>query len=76
MKKKLIKVIKKELIEIKEKYQDKKEEQKLLKNDDEAKIELEELIKSEEEIVITISNEGFIRENSTKNLLIETLLKM
>ncbi|MBD8045990.1 MAG: DNA topoisomerase IV subunit A [Clostridium argentinense] len=63
--KELIKVIKKELIEIKEKYQDKRRTE-IVENDDEAKIELEELI-IEEEIVITISNEGFIKRTPLKS---------
>ncbi|AWI03636.1 DNA topoisomerase IV subunit A [Clostridium drakei] len=57
--KELLKIIKKELIEIREKYGDHRKTT-IVENDDEAKINLEELI-VEEDIVITMSNEGFIK---------------
>ncbi|WP_411682827.1 DNA topoisomerase IV subunit A [Clostridium thailandense] len=57
--KELLKVIKKELLEIKEKYTHPRKT-KIVENDEEAKIDIEELI-IEEEIVITMSNEGFIK---------------
>ncbi|NMM61241.1 DNA topoisomerase IV subunit A [Clostridium sp. P21] len=55
----LLKVIKKELLEIREKYGDDRKTT-IVENDEEAKINLEELI-VEEDIVITMSNEGFIK---------------
>ncbi|WP_461613095.1 DNA topoisomerase IV subunit A [Clostridium sp. Marseille-QA1073] len=63
--KELIKVIKKELLEIKDKYVDKRRTE-IIENDNEAKIELEELI-IEEDIVITVSNEGFIKRTPLKS---------
>lgn len=57
--KELLKIIKKELTEIREKYGDHRKTT-IVENDDEAKINLEELI-VEEDIVITMSNEGFIK---------------
>lgn len=57
--KELLKVIKKELLEIKEKYADARKTA-VVENDEEAKIDVEELI-IEEDIVITMSNEGFIK---------------
>lgn len=61
----LLKVVKKELIEVKEKYYDERRSQ-IIDNDEEAKIDLEELI-LEEDIVITLSNEGFIKTISQKS---------
>lgn len=57
--KELFKVIKKELLEIKEKYAGARKTA-VVENDEEAKIDVEELI-IEEDIVITMSNEGFIK---------------
>lgn len=57
--KELLKVIKKELLEIKEKHADSRRTT-IVENDEEAKIDVEELI-VEEDIVITMSNEGFIK---------------
>ena len=57
--KELLNVIKKELLEIKEKYADNRKTA-IVENDEEAKIDIEELI-VEEDIVITMSNEGFVK---------------
>ncbi|MGL4731954.1 MAG: DNA topoisomerase IV subunit A [Clostridium sp.] len=65
--KELIKVIKKELLEIKETYNDKRRTE-IVENDDEAKIEVEELI-VEEDVVITLSNEGFIKRIAQKSFV-------
>lgn len=62
--KELLNVIKKELLEIKEKYADKRKTA-IVENDEEAKIDVEELI-VEEDIVITMSNEGFIKRIPVK----------
>ncbi|MCY6356464.1 DNA topoisomerase IV subunit A [Clostridium sp. ZS2-4] len=61
----LLKVVKKELEEIKAKYFDARRTQ-IIYDDEEAKIDLEELI-LEEDIVITISNEGYIKRISDKS---------
>ncbi|MEL7596929.1 MAG: DNA topoisomerase (ATP-hydrolyzing), partial [Clostridiaceae bacterium] len=63
--KELLKVIKKELEEIKTKYFDARRTQ-IIHDDEEAKIDLEELI-LEEDIVITMSNEGYIKRISDKS---------
>lgn len=63
--KELLKVIKNDLIEIKDKYGDDRKTE-LIKDDDIAKIELEEII-LEEDIVITISNEGYIKRIADKS---------
>ncbi|MCY6372741.1 DNA topoisomerase IV subunit A [Clostridium ganghwense] len=63
--KELLKVIKKELEEVKKKYCDERRTQ-IIHNDEEAKIDLEELI-LEEDIVITMSNEGYIKRISDKS---------
>ncbi|MCT8976175.1 DNA topoisomerase IV subunit A [Clostridium sp. CX1] len=57
--KELLKVIKKELLEVKGKYGDSRKTA-IVENDEEAKIDIEELI-VEEDIVVTMSNEGFIK---------------
>lgn len=63
--KELLKVIKNELLEICEKYSDERRTL-LVEDDDEAKIDLEELIVVED-IVITLSNEGFIKRVALKS---------
>lgn len=63
--KELLKVVKKELEEIKTKYFDARRTQ-IIHDDEEAKIDLEELI-LEEDIVITMSNEGYIKRISDKS---------
>ena len=63
----LLKVIKNELIGIKEKYDDGRKTS-IVENDNEAKIEIEELI-IEEDVVITISNEGFIKRIPQKSFV-------
>lgn len=63
--KELLKVIKKELIEVRDKYGDERRTQ-IIENDEIAKIELEEII-LEEDIVITISNEGYIKRIADKS---------
>jgi topoisomerase-4 subunit A len=63
--KELLKVIKKELLEIKEKYANARKTA-IVENDDEAKIDVEELI-VEEDIVVTMSNEGFIKRVPLKS---------
>lgn len=60
----LLKIVKKELLEVKEKYGDDRKTT-IVENDEEAKINIEELI-VEEDIVITMSNEGFIKRTSLK----------
>ncbi|QGU95327.1 DNA topoisomerase IV subunit A [Clostridium bovifaecis] len=60
----LFKVVKKELIEIKEKYGDKRRT-KIVQDDEEAKIDLEDII-VEEDIIITFSNEGYIKRVGDK----------
>jgi len=62
--KELYKVIKKDLTEVKEKYNDCRKTE-IIVNDEMAKIENEELI-LEEDIIITMSNEGFIKRISDK----------
>lgn len=57
--KELLKVIKSELLEVREKYSNARRTE-LVEDDSEAKIDLEELI-IVEDIMITISNEGFIK---------------
>jgi topoisomerase-4 subunit A len=63
--KELLKVIKEELTEIKEKFGDPRRTQ-LIEDDEEAKIDVEELIVVED-IVITLSNEGFIKRVPLKS---------
>ncbi|MBU5483128.1 DNA topoisomerase IV subunit A [Clostridium sp. MSJ-11] len=62
--KELLKVIKEEINEIKDKYGDNRRTE-IVEDDDEAKIDIEELI-IEEEVVITMSNEGFVKRISQK----------
>lgn len=62
--KELLNVIKKELLEIREKYADNRKTA-IVENDEEAKIDIEELI-VEEDIVITMSNEGFLKRISLR----------
>lgn len=62
--KELLKVIKKDLIEVKDKYNDSRKTE-IIANDEMAKIENEELI-LEEDIIITMSNEGYIKRISEK----------
>ncbi|MBL4938039.1 DNA topoisomerase IV subunit A [Clostridium sp. YIM B02515] len=64
--KELLKVIKIELDEIKEKYGDERRTE-IIENDEEAKINLEELIVVED-TVITLSNEGFIKRTPLKSV--------
>ncbi|OFI05893.1 DNA gyrase subunit A [Clostridium acetireducens DSM 10703] len=63
--KELLKVIKKELKEVKETYGDERRTT-IVENDEAAKIDLEELIIEEDE-VITMSNEGFIKRIALKS---------
>lgn len=63
--KELLKVIKKELIEIRDKYGDVRRTA-IIENDEEAKIDVEELV-IVEDIVITLSNEGFIKRVPLKS---------
>ncbi|NEU03456.1 DNA topoisomerase IV subunit A [Clostridium senegalense] len=65
--KELIKVIRKELLEIKDKYNDDRRTV-IVENDEEAKIEVEELI-IEEDVVITLSNEGFVKRIAQKSFI-------
>ncbi|MCY6960073.1 DNA topoisomerase IV subunit A [Clostridium brassicae] len=63
--KELLNLIKKELEKVKENYKDKRRT-KIIKNDDEAKIDIDELV-LEEDVVITMSNEGYIKRISEKS---------
>ncbi len=63
--KELTKVIKKELLEVKEKYNDPRRTT-ILEDDSDAKIDLEELI-VEEDVVVTMSNEGYIKRTALKS---------
>jgi DNA gyrase/topoisomerase IV subunit A len=63
--KELIKVIKKELLEVKEKYDDPRRTT-ILEDDSDAKIDLEELI-VEEDVVVTMSRDGYIKRTSLKS---------
>ncbi|WP_291572586.1 DNA topoisomerase IV subunit A [Clostridium sp. UBA4548] len=63
--KELLKVIKKEMLQIKESYDDPRRTA-IVEDDSEAKIELEELI-IEEDVVITLSNEGYIKRTPLKS---------
>lgn len=63
--KELLKVIKKELLEVKEKYDDGRKTT-IVEDDSDAKINLEELI-VEEDVVVTMSNEGYIKRTSLKS---------
>lgn len=61
----LIKVIKSEMLEIKEKYDDPRRTT-IQEDDSDAKIDLEELI-VEEDVVVTMSNEGYIKRTALKS---------
>lgn len=63
--KELYKVIKKELLDVKDMYGDERRTE-IVKDDDEAKIEIEEII-IEEDNIITMSVEGFIKRISSKS---------
>ncbi|SHH15761.1 DNA topoisomerase IV subunit A [Clostridium grantii] len=63
--KELLKVIKKELLEVKDKFADKRRT-RIVENDEEAKIQIEEII-IEEDVLITCSNDGFIKRISEKS---------
>jgi topoisomerase-4 subunit A len=63
--KELLKVIKKELLEVKGKFGDERRT-RIVENDEEAKINIEEIL-IEEDILITCSNEGFIKRISEKS---------
>lgn len=63
--KELLKVIKDELKEIKDKYNDPRRTV-IIENDDEAKIDIEELIIIED-VVLTLSSEGYIKRIPIKN---------
>ncbi|PRR79350.1 DNA gyrase subunit A [Clostridium liquoris] len=63
--KELLKVIKNELLEIKNKYADDRKTT-IVEDDEEAKIDVEELI-VEEDVIITMSNEGFIKRVPLKS---------
>lgn len=60
----LLKVVKKELLEVKEKYGDSRKTQ-IIRDDGEARIELEDII-IDEDIVITMSKEGYIKRVGDK----------
>lgn len=62
--KELLKVIKSELNEVKEKYGDIRRTE-IIEDDEEAKIDIEELI-IEEDVVITLSKDGFIKRIAQK----------
>ncbi len=63
--KELLKVIKKELIEVKETYNDKRRTA-IIEDDEKAKIDVEEII-VEEDVVLTLSNEGFTKRIALKS---------
>lgn len=63
--KELLKVIKKELIEVKETYNDNRRTD-IIEDDEKAKIDIEEII-VEEDVVLTLSNEGFVKRISLKS---------
>ncbi|WP_297634260.1 DNA topoisomerase IV subunit A [uncultured Clostridium sp.] len=65
--KELLKVVKKELIEVTEKYKDPRRTA-IIEDDSEAKIDIEDLVVVED-IMITISNDGFIKRMPHKNYL-------
>ncbi|MEG1255967.1 DNA topoisomerase IV subunit A [Clostridium sp.] len=65
--KELIKVIKKELLEVKEIHDDPRRTT-ILEDDSDAKIDLEELI-VEEDVVVTMSNEGYIKRTLVKSFI-------
>ncbi len=63
--KELLKVIKKELLEVKKEHDDPRRT-KILDDDSDAKIDLEELI-VEEDVVVTMSNDGYIKRTALKS---------
>ncbi|WP_244834773.1 DNA topoisomerase IV subunit A [Clostridium sp. BJN0001] len=63
--KELLKVIKKELSQIQEEYKDDRRT-KIVKDDDKGKIEIEDIIVSED-IVISVSKDGFVKRIPLKN---------
>lgn len=63
--KELMKVIKDELLEIASKYGDLRKTE-IIENDEEARIDIEELIVNED-IIITMSNEGYIKKVTLKS---------
>ena len=63
--KELLKIIKKELLEIKEKYGDERRTV-IIEDDEEAKIDTEDFI-IDEDVVVTISNEGFFKRVPLKS---------
>ncbi|MBO0562104.1 DNA topoisomerase IV subunit A [Clostridium botulinum] len=63
--KELLKVIKKELIQVKETYNDKRRTS-IIEDDEKAKIDIEEII-VEEDVVVTLSNEGFTKRIALKS---------
>ncbi|MBU3190768.1 DNA topoisomerase IV subunit A [Clostridium bowmanii] len=63
--KELLKVIKAEILEIKEKYNDPRRTE-IIEDDNEAKIDVEELIVVED-VMITLSNEGYIKRVPMKS---------
>lgn len=65
--KELLKVIKKELVEITEKYRDNRRTA-IIEDDSEAKIDVEELVVVED-VMITMSNDGFIKRIPYKNYI-------
>lgn len=65
--KELLKVIKKELIEITEKYKSPRKTE-IVENDDEAKIDVQELI-IVEDVMITLSKDGFIKRIPEKSYI-------
>jgi len=65
--KELIKVIKKELLEVKEKYDDPRRTT-ILEDDSDANIQLEELI-VEEDVVVTMSKDGYVKRTALKSFV-------
>lgn len=65
--KELIKVIKKELLEVKEKYDDPRRTT-ILEDDSDANIQLEELI-VEEDVVVTMSKDGYVKRTALKSFI-------
>jgi len=63
--KELLKVIKEEILEVKEKFGDKRRT-KVVEDDEEAKIDLEDVIPFED-VIVTVSNEGFVKRMSLKS---------
>lgn len=63
--KELLRVIKEELLEVKEKFGDERRT-KVVEDDEEAKIDLEDVIPFED-VIVTVSNEGFVKRISMKS---------